>query len=110
MEGTKRNKHVGGGLGLEVKRIDARHFKEIFDCSMTDVALKIGRTRESVSMIFRGRPASDKLLEMVAEALTEIADENYKREIEIAKYKRAKAEKIIKFCYGRMKGERYGRL
>ena len=95
---------MGGGLGLEVKRIDARHFKEIFGLSMADVSLKIERTRESVSMIFRGLPASDLLLEEVANVLEEIAEENYEREIDMAKYKRKKADELILFCYERMKG------
>lgn len=94
---------MGGRLELNQKRIDARHFKEIFDCSMADVSLEIGRTRESVSMIFRGLPASDWLLEEVANVLEEIAEENYEREIDMAKYKKKKADEIIRFCYGRMK-------
>lgn len=90
---------------MEVKRIDARHFKEIFDCSMADVSLEIWRTRESVSMIFRGLPASDKLLEEVGVVLSEIADRNYEQEIAMAKYKKKKADELIRFCYGRMKGD-----
>ena len=45
-----------------------------------------------------------RIAEEVANVLEEIAEENYEREIDMAKYKRKKADELILFCYERMKG------
>lgn len=86
------------------KKFDVSDFKNIFGISMSDVSKRIGKTKESVSMIFRVLPASDNLLKDVAFVLKEIADKNLRDDIEIAKYRREKAERIIEFCLYRTKG------
>ena len=71
-------------------------FKEIFGITMHDLSKEFGCCGEYISQIFRGQNTNKKIIERVAIRLNEIADSNYETEISMAKYKRRKAEKIIK--------------
>lgn len=92
-------------MSLHKEKFDISDFRNIFGISMSEVSKRIGKTKESVSMIFRGLPASDALLKDCATCLEEIADKNLRDDIVIAKYRREKAERIIEFCLKRMKGD-----
>ena len=82
--------------------------EEVYEIPSYDTPHKRMEATESVTVYrqaLKRLPYNwQKILEEVANVLEEIAEENYEREIDMAKYKRKKADELILFCYERMKG------
>lgn len=78
-------------------RISCRDFKDVFGKSLTKVSEEMHVTKEYTSQAFRGLLTRNFFTECLAEKLTVMAEENLKNDIEIAQYRRRKAERYIVF-------------
>lgn len=74
----------------------SRDFKDIFGTTMRDLSKEMFVTSEYISQVFRGINHNKKFIERLAIRLTELAKENYENEIAMAKYKKKKADAIVK--------------
>lgn len=77
------------------KKPNDNWFKDIFGITMAKVGEEIGVTKAYISHGLSKRSMSERVAKQVIQILEERRDENYREEIEIAEYKRRKANEVI---------------